>query len=133
METRKILIVEDEQDVLKLEKKILAAEGYNVDAAACAEEALILLEENFYELIIVDVMMPGMSGFELSEIIRADPTFAKKYENTPVLFVTAKSEPKDMTRVYSSGGVAYLSKPFSRFSFVTAVKTLTNITQPVLA
>ncbi|GAB4294543.1 MAG: hypothetical protein Kow0090_09310 [Myxococcota bacterium] len=124
MEPKRILLVEDEKDIIALEKKFLEAEGFEVHSAAHAPDALLLLEECEFDLIVSDIMMPEMSGFEFAKILRTDEKYIKKYDSVPILFVTAKNDPEDFVRGFDSGAVAYLCKPFSRGAFLKTVKLL---------
>ncbi|GAB4304473.1 MAG: hypothetical protein Kow0090_20030 [Myxococcota bacterium] len=121
-ETRRILIVEDEPDVLKLERQILETAGYLVDTALKVDDALEKLEDRRYDLVITDIMMPGMNGYELADVIR-DGRF-KKNKDVPIIMVTAKTDPKDMSNGFNSGAVVYLMKPFTRSTLLTSVKTI---------
>ena len=103
----KLLIVDDEEDLREILTFNLAGEGYQVSTAANAEEALKMpLEE--YHLLILDVMMPGMSGFKLAELIRRD-----KKLTTPIIFLTAKGTENDLLTGFNIGADDYMAKPFS--------------------
>ena len=103
----KLLLVDDEEDLREILTFNLAGEGYQVSTAANAEEALKMpLEE--YHLLILDVMMPGMSGFKLAEVIRRD-----KKLTTPIIFLTAKDTENDLLTGFNIGADDYMAKPFS--------------------
>ena len=103
----KLLLVDDEEDLREILTFNLAGEGYQVSTAANAEEALKMpLEE--YHLLILDVMMPGMSGFKLAELIRRD-----KKLTTPIIFLTAKGTENDLLTGFNIGADDYMAKPFS--------------------
>ncbi|MBM7608840.1 DNA-binding response OmpR family regulator [Lysinibacillus composti] len=100
-----ILVVDDDIFIQQLVSIHLSKEGYNVYRANHAEEALALLEEKTVDLAIVDVMMPGMDGFELTKILSND------YE-IPVILLTAKGQLDDKEKGFLSGSEDYIVKPF---------------------
>ena len=116
MEER-ILIVDDEQDICEILEFNLANEGYLVDTAFSAEEALKKLAPE-HSLILLDVMMGGMSGYKMAEKLR-------KQENyIPIIFLTAKDAENDMLTGFSVGADDYISKPFSIKEIVARVKAV---------
>ena len=100
-----ILVVDDDIFIQQLVSIHLSKEGYNVYRANHAEEALALLEEKTVDLAIVDVMMPGMDGFELTKILSND------FE-IPVILLTAKGQLDDKEKGFLSGSEDYIVKPF---------------------
>jgi len=100
-----ILVVDDDAHILKLVNIHLVQAGYQVIQASCADEALEKLETQLPNLAIVDVMMPGMNGFELTKILNED-------YNIPVLLLTAKGELEDKEKGFSAGSDDYVVKPF---------------------
>ena len=115
---RKILVVEDEPGMQMGIKDNLEFEGYQVHAADDGEQGLSLLLENKYDLIVLDVMLPKMSGFELCRTIR------KKGFQLPVILLTAKSEEIDKVRGLELGADDYITKPFSLREFLARVKAV---------
>ena len=107
MDKQRILVVDDEEDLREILKFNLESEGYLVDTAPSAEEALKMLSET-YDLILLDVMMGGMSGFRMAEKLRKD-----LHNATPIIFLTAKDTENDMLTGFNIGGDDYISKPFS--------------------
>jgi DNA-binding response OmpR family regulator len=106
--TKNILIVDDEADLCEILKFNLEHENYAVDTAGSAEEALTLLQKRAYHLILLDIMMGGMSGFKMVELLK------KEWKNdTPVIFLTARDTENDMLTGFSVGADDYISKPFS--------------------
>ncbi|MGE7675007.1 response regulator transcription factor [Lysinibacillus sp. NPDC094403] len=101
----KILVVDDDVHILQLVNIYLTREGYQVIQAENGQQALKLLEGNLPDLAIVDVMMPGMDGFTLTE------TLSQDYD-IPVLLLTAKGELEDKERGFSAGSDDYVVKPF---------------------
>lgn len=101
----KILVVDDDVHILKLVNIYLTREGYQVIQAENGHQALKLLEGNLPDLAVVDVMMPGMDGFTLTE------TLSQEYD-IPVLLLTAKGELEDKERGFLAGSDDYVVKPF---------------------
>lgn len=113
----KILIVDDDPDIRQVLRLLLQG-LYEVRDAADGESALrMLLEQKDTDLIILDVMMPGMDGYAVCDALRA-------YSNAPVLFLTAKSAEADRISAYRSGGDDFLSKPFSQDELLAKVSSL---------
>jgi len=101
----KILVVDDDVHILQLVNIYLTREGYQVLLAENAKQALALLEGNLPDLAVVDVMMPGMDGFTLTEYLTQD-------YDIPVLLLTAKGELEDKERGFLAGSDDYVVKPF---------------------
>lgn len=101
----RILVVDDDEHILQLVTIHLKKEGYDVLTAQHAEEALAILEDEVVNLAIVDVMMPGMNGFELTKILTRDL-------DIPVLLLTAKDQLADKEQGFLAGSDDYLIKPF---------------------
>ena len=117
MALAKILIVDDDPDIRQV-LNILLSKQYQVLSAASGNEAVELMQKDRdIDLIILDVMMPGMDGFETCTELR-------KQTNAPVLFLTAKSAEKDRISSYESGGDDFLSKPFSQAELSAKVNAL---------
>ena len=116
MERNKILVVDDEEDLCEILQFNLESEGFAVDIANSAEEALKLLTDE-HELILLDVMMEGMSGFKMAEKVRKE-----MHMNTPIIFLTAKDTENDMLTGFNLGADDYISKPFSIRQVVARVK-----------
>ena len=104
---RKILIVDDEVDIREILQFNLENAGFNVECAASAEDALEMLTPDF-ALILLDVMMLGMSGFEMAQVLRQE-----KNNQTPIIFLTAKDTQDDLLTGFSAGADDYIPKPFS--------------------
>jgi DNA-binding response OmpR family regulator len=122
----RMLLVEDEKGVANFIKKGLEEEYYTIDHAKNAEEALLFFDGNSYDMIILDVMMPGMNGFELCKKIR------KKGIQSPVLMLTARDAVKDKVQGLDSGADDYLTKPFSFEEFLARVRALLRRKQDTL-
>ncbi|MGM9947110.1 response regulator transcription factor [Floccifex sp.] len=113
----KILVVDDQKEVLDILQILLTAEGYEVILAKNGKEALENLKKMELDLILLDVMMPQINGYQTCLEIR-------KISNVPILFLSAKSQDSDKTLGYSYGADDYLSKPFSYNELLNRVKAL---------
>ena len=108
MDPQKILMVDDRPENLIALEAVLEADGRELIKATSGEEALKLLIKHDFSLILLDVQMPGMDGFEVAELARAN----KKIQKVPIIFVTAISkEDQYKFRGYEVGAVDYLTKP----------------------
>ncbi|MDR0883886.1 MAG: response regulator transcription factor [Oscillospiraceae bacterium] len=111
----KILIIEDEKSIAQLERDYLEGNGYEVKIAPDGNQGLHLLEEEAFNLILLDVILPGLDGFELCRRIRKD-------HDIPVIFVSAKREDIDQIRALGLGADDFITKPFSPQQLVARVK-----------
>jgi DNA-binding response OmpR family regulator len=112
-----ILIVEDEVRISNLLRMYLKRESFHVDVAENGDEGLSLAIQEHYDLIILDVFMPGKDGFMVLEELR-------KHKNTPVLFLSAQSATADQKRGLDLGASGFISKPFSPGEVVSKVKEI---------
>ena len=103
-----ILTVDDEPDILMMIEATLSLAGHEVVTAADGEEALAKLRKRHFDVLILDIMMPALNGYEVLEKLRAMPNRAE----TPVIVVTAKHEPMGVAREIEWGAVDHLAKPF---------------------
>lgn len=120
MVKKKILIVEDEESLLKLESILLTSKGYSVTGAAdgvSALEQVVLIKP---DLIVLDIMLPGMDGFEVCRIIKQNPETA----NIPVMMLTAKKSSQDCERGMAAGASAYVTKPFKSAKIIEIIQEL---------
>ena len=108
-EKNKILIVEDEQDIRDLLIFNLQKEGFKVESVDNGDSALSLIRKNNFDLILLDLMLPGIGGFDLTRILKND----KKTSKTPILMLTAKGEESDIVKGLELGADDYMTKPFS--------------------
>jgi CheY-like chemotaxis protein len=108
----KVLVVDDEPDVLLLCRVNLEFEGYEVTEAADGEEAMERVREERPDVILLDVMMPKMDGWQVLTALKDDPETA----DIPVVMLTAKVQDQDQIRGWSSGAADYITKPFSPLS-----------------
>lgn len=115
-----VLIVEDEENILLSLEFLLAKEGYAVATARDGAEALRLLQQQPPDLVLLDVMLPLIDGFELCAAIRAMPALA----GTRVMLVTARGRETEITRGLALGADDYLTKPFSTRELMDKVRAL---------
>ncbi|MEZ4875795.1 MAG: response regulator transcription factor [Flavobacteriaceae bacterium] len=121
---QKILLVEDDPALGYLLREYLTMNGFSIHLAKTADEALRLMEEQFFELAILDVMLPDKDGFELAKIIQ------NKYQELPFLFLTARSLKIDVLKGFSMGAVDYLKKPIDEEELVVRIKALLQRLHP---
>ena len=114
-----ILIVDDTPANVDILKVILSREGYNVSMAPNGEVALNVIPRSMPDLILMDVMMPGLNGFEVCEKLKVD----EATKEIPVIFVTAKSETEDIVKAFDVGGVDYITKPYQYREILSRIKT----------
>lgn len=117
---KKILIVDDEQDILDLISYNLSKEGYRVQTATDGMKGLEAAKNQRPDLVILDVMMPGMDGFEVCRLLRQDRAFA----DTAIMFLTAKSTEIDQILGLELGADDYLQKPISPRVLLARVKSI---------
>jgi len=122
----KILVVEDEESLSVLLRYNLEAEGYQVETVMRGDEAEIRLRENVPDLLVLDWMLPGISGIELCRRLR----IRAETERLPVIMLTARGEESDRVRGLSTGADDYLVKPFSMPEFVARVRALLRRAKP---
>lgn len=115
-----ILIADDELDILEILNFNLSGEGYRVFKASNGNEAIEQAKINKPDLIILDVMMPGKTGFEVCKILRAD----KDFENTIIIFLTALNDDNTEIKGLETGGDDYITKPISPKVLISRVNAL---------
>ncbi|HZH01426.1 MAG TPA: response regulator transcription factor, partial [Flavisolibacter sp.] len=118
--TRKVLIADDEPDIIEILKYNLIKEGYQVVTAIDGNDALAKAQQTNPDLIVLDMMMPGKSGMEVCEILRSQPQF----KETLIMFLTALSDEATQIKGLSTGADDYVSKPVSPNIFITKVQSL---------
>ncbi len=117
---RKILVVDDERHIVRLVQVNLEKVGYQVVTAYDGVEALEQVTKERPDMIILDVMMPRMDGFEVLKKLQADP----QTRDIPVIMLTAKAQDADIFRGWSSGVSSYLTKPFNPRELLTFVQRI---------
>lgn len=115
----RILVVDDESDIRTILKYNLTKEGYEVGLAESARQALSM-DPGSFDLILLDVMMEGMSGFEAAAYLKSDPATSR----VPIVFLTALGEVNDRVEGFESGADDYITKPFSIKELVLRVKAV---------
>jgi two-component system alkaline phosphatase synthesis response regulator PhoP len=120
MAKQKILIVDDEEDILELLKFNLSREGYQVPCAASGEQALGLVRSERPDLIVLDLMLPGIDGLEVTRRLKNDPDT----KNLPIVMLTAKGEEADIVTGLELGADDYITKPFSPRILVARVRAV---------
>lgn len=114
------MAVDDDAAVLRVIKTFLEQNDYLVKTALSGEEAFAMLIEETPAVLILDVLMPGASGFDICRLIKRDV----RLKNVPVIFLTSKSEPKDFKAGHDLGAVIYMTKPFKVQKLLHVVQML---------
>ncbi|MGI4792103.1 MAG: response regulator transcription factor [Janthinobacterium lividum] len=117
---RKILTCDDEKHIVRLIQVNLERQGYEVITAFNGAECLEKVKEDRPDLIVLDVMMPEMTGFEVLDILKKDP----ETESIPVIMLTARAQDSDVLRGWQSGVECYLTKPFNPMELIAFVKRI---------
>lgn len=117
---KRILAVDDDVDICELIEVNLEKEGHFVEVASGGGEAITKLKSEEYDLLILDLGMPGIDGWEVLKEVKAN----EKTKNLPVIILTGKTEERDMLKGYESGAETYLVKPFDPGTLRAVVKDL---------
>ena len=117
---RKILTCDDEKHIVRLIQVNLERQGYEVLTAYNGAECLAMVESDKPDLIVLDVMMPEMTGFEVLEKLKSNP----ETEKIPVIMLTARAQDADVLRGWQSGVECYLTKPFNPMELIAFVKRI---------
>ncbi len=120
--SKRLLVVDDEPNLLRAVAACLKTEGYEVNTARSGHEALMQLAESVPDLIISDIRMPGMDGYKLARQLRGSPRTAL----VPIIFLTAKDETADRIEGFRAGIDAYLTKPFEPAELIAVVNGILN-------
>ena len=118
MDSKRILIVDDEPDTLGLIELTLETAGYQVTTAGSGDQAVGLLENDSFDLLLLDIMMPGMTGFQVIETLRES-----NVDIPPLVFLTAKNREEDIEMGKRLGAAAYLKKPTTRGDLLDSIQT----------
>lgn len=116
---KKILIVDDEADVVEVVKMLLELEGYTVLEAFNGKEALEIVEHEELDLIILDIMMPEIDGVEVCRRLRTND----KLDEVPIIMFSAKLSAVDKKDSFDAGADGFITKPFNARSFIAAIQT----------
>jgi DNA-binding response OmpR family regulator len=114
----RILVVDDQRDILELTATVLDGAGYAVTAVRSGAEALDLLERQRFDLVLLDINMPGMDGWETLRLIRADELLA----GLPVVMFSVKGELRDKVQSMQEGALDYITKPFEVDDLLSRVR-----------
>ena len=117
---KEILIVDDEPGVVVPIQFLMEQQGYLVMIAERGEDALDLIYHYKPDLVILDIMLPGIDGFEVCEIVRLDPN----YRDVKIMFLTARGREVNIAKGLALGADAYITKPYSNDELVAKVKEL---------
>ena len=120
-----ILVVDDTKENLRILADALGEEGYKVRPALSGRMALEAARKELPDLILLDILMPGMDGYEVCETLKADQAL----KDIPVIFISALNEVGDKMKGFSAGGVDYISKPFQTEEVLARVKTHLTLRQ----
>ncbi|MBN2618014.1 MAG: response regulator [Spirochaetales bacterium] len=120
MAHEKILIIEDEKDILELIAFNLECSGYHVLKASNGEDGLVIAQAEIPDLVLLDVMMPGIDGFDVCRTLKQDP----KTRKVPIIMLTARGEDTDIVSGLELGAEDYVTKPFSPKILVARIRTV---------
>lgn len=124
--TKKILIVDDEPNIVISLEFLMRREGFEVTVARDGEEALSAIAQEKPDLVLLDVMMPKLNGFEVCEKVKATPEHA----GVSIIMLTAKGREAEVSKGLSLGADGYITKPFSTRDLVEQVKNLLGLWAP---
>ncbi len=124
--TQRVLIVDDEPNILISVEYLMKREGFEVSVARDGQEALVRVRADRPDLVVLDVMMPKLDGFQVCERLRADPELA----GLRILMLTAKGRAVEMKKGMAVGADDYMPKPFSTRELVERVKELLAVQRP---
>lgn len=118
--SKRLLVVDDEPSLLRAVEACLQAEGFDVATARSGAEALLSVAQTVPDLIVSDIRMPGMNGYELARHLRS----SSRTQLVPIVFLTAKGETADRIEGFRSGIDAYLTKPFEPDELIAVIKNI---------
>jgi DNA-binding response OmpR family regulator len=122
---KKILIVDDEPGIVVPVKFLIEQQGYHVITTNNGEDALDLIHQRKPDLVLLDIMLPGIDGYEVCEIMRLNPD----YREVKIVFFTGKGRETEIAKGLALGPDAYITKPYFNAELVAKVKDLLEITQ----
>ena len=118
----KILIVDDDINITDLMKALVRMEGHQPTTVNDSFQAMEVANSINPDLITLDLMMPGLTGYELCALLRADPKFA----NTPIIIISALGDAESREKAYNAGAKDYITKPFKTDDLMQRIKELTT-------
>jgi putative two-component system response regulator len=122
---KKILIVDDIPKNIQMAMNILKNEGYKMFYAKSGEMALKLVIEHDFDLILLDIMMPDINGFEVCKRLKSD----NKTKKIPIIFLSGKDSSEDVEQAYECGGIDYIVKPFVTIELITKANSYVRLKQ----
>ena len=120
MSQERILIVEDDEDIQQLVRLVLTREGYQVTSAVTGEEGLAFALKGNADLVLLDLMLPGINGLDVARKLRTNPTS----QNLPIIMLTAKGEEIDIVTGLELGADDYITKPFSNKVLIARIRSV---------
>lgn len=118
-----VLLIEDEPNIIEAIRFILTRDGWRVTTHDSGEDAMAVLRAAAPDVVVLDVMLPGRSGFEVLQELRADPNFAA----LPVLMLTAKGQDRDRELAERYGASRFMTKPFANTEILSSVRDLVGL------
>ncbi|MCX7914424.1 MAG: response regulator, partial [Thermodesulfovibrionales bacterium] len=125
---KRIFVIDDEPDIVELVSYNLRKSGFEVDYALDGEVALEKLKDEKYDLVVLDLMLPSIDGYQLCSFIRNNP----KLSHVPIIMLTARTDEFDKVHGLEMGADDYITKPFSPKELVARVKAIIRRTEPQL-
>lgn len=125
MSETRLLVVEDEANIVEALSYVLQRAGFLVETVSDGDAALQLLKRERFAAVVLDIMIPGMNGFDILRAVRADPRLA----DLPILVLTARGQAKDRQMAEEIGASAFITKPFSNAEVVERLCSFTGKSQ----
>jgi len=125
LSSHRLLVVEDEANIVEALSYVLQRAGFVVKTAGDGDEALQRLRRESFAAVVLDIMIPGMNGFDVLRAVRADPGLS----DLPIVVLTARGQVKDRQMAEEIGASAFITKPFSNAEVVERVRMLTGVTE----
>ncbi|HLW28414.1 MAG TPA: response regulator [Kiloniellales bacterium] len=125
MSETRLLVVEDEANIVEALSYVLQRAGFLVETVSDGDAALQLLKRERFAAVVLDIMIPGMNGFDILRAVRADPRLA----DLPILVLTARGQAKDRQMAEEIGASAFITKPFSNAEVVERLRSFTGKSQ----
>lgn len=129
MESKQILVVDDEEDIAEIVSHYLTREDYQVQTAHSGENALLKLGQESFDLIVLDLMLPGANGLDITRFLKNDP----KTSGIPIIMLTAKGEEADIVTGLELGADDYVTKPFSPRVLAARINAVLRRKEPQVA